>query len=458
MKVYLGIDLGTSYFKAALFNERGKLMGLGRRPVKKETGDGNLSELPVSVFWKTLNSCISEALQNAKIKADKIEAVSYSSQTNSFILLDKNNNPLTPLILWPDKRAENSMPKIRSLWNRSDFLEKTGLGIEPDNQFCIAKIDWVQKKQPELWKQVGSLLSISDYLTFNLTGRKVADISTHSLTGLLDVTLQEWWNDAINLFSLTTEILPELKPAGSFVGNITLNGAKLIGINSGTPYFLGALDHHCAATGSGVVQVNSICESTGTVLACVAYTKKYLPKQNCCTAPGLNASSYFQMAFNENGAHTLEWYQKKFAPEFTIPELLELAAKVNKNCDGLIALPAAYKFPGLDGFKNRKPLHQHGHFVKAILNSTSESLSKLIELLKGGDFPGDIISTGGGAQSTLWVKIKAARLKRKFYIPECNETACLGAAMIAAKGVTKLKNSDEITDNWIRFKKVINPD
>ena len=216
MKVFLGIDLGTSYFKAGLFNENGKLVGLGRRLVKKETGDGNLSELPVSVFLKTLNGCVAEALQNAKTSPDKIEAVSYSSQANSFILLDKNSNPLTPLILWPDKRAENLPQKIRLLWNRSDFLAKTGMGIEPDIQFSIAKIEWFQNKQPELWKQVGSVLSISDYLTFILTGQKCADVSTASLTGLLDVKLRKWWNDSLNLFSLSTEILPELKPIGSF--------------------------------------------------------------------------------------------------------------------------------------------------------------------------------------------------------------------------------------------------
>ena len=35
MGFFLGIDLGTSYFKAGLFDEKGNLKGMGRQVVKK---------------------------------------------------------------------------------------------------------------------------------------------------------------------------------------------------------------------------------------------------------------------------------------------------------------------------------------------------------------------------------------------------------------------------------------
>ena len=58
MDFFLGIDLGTSYFKAGIFDGNGNLKGLGRQLVKKETGDGSICELPVSVFWNTLQKCL----------------------------------------------------------------------------------------------------------------------------------------------------------------------------------------------------------------------------------------------------------------------------------------------------------------------------------------------------------------------------------------------------------------
>ncbi len=457
MSFFLGIDLGTSYFKAGVFDGKGNLRGLGRQVVNKETGEGTVCELPVAVFWRTLHTTIGEAVKNANIAPGEIRAVSYSSQANSFILLDSKDEPLTPLILWPDKRAEKNEFPLWNLTDNNEFLEKTGLGFSLNSQFAIAKISWIQNKQPKIWEQVNSILSISDYLTFKLTGQKISDVSTASMTGLLDVTKCRWWNSALKAFSIDAGSLFTPQRIGSSVGKLTKTGAQLIGLSSGTSYYLGGLDHHCAAIGSGITQNNTICESTGTVLSCVGYAHKYDPGMNYCTAPGLSIGQYFQMAFNDNGALSLEWYQRMFAPDLNISELLKMAEDVKKGCDGLAAKPCANKYQGLSGFENIKPFHQHGHFIRALLESTSESLSVLSKLLKKTDFSDGIISTGGGAQSTLWVKIKADKLSTDFYIPECSETACMGAAMIGAVGNGDFGSWNELAESWIRFKTIVRP-
>lgn len=58
------------------------------------------------------------------------------------------------------------------------------------------------------------------------------------------------------------------------------------------------------------------------------------------------------MNFNENGAVALEWYQKNYAPEYSIEELVDIAAKVDEGSDGLTALPCADNYPGLERFQN----------------------------------------------------------------------------------------------------------
>ena len=452
MGFYLGIDMGTSYFKAGVFDENGNLKGLGRQLVKKEMGDGSICELPVPAFWDTLRACIGVAVQKAGIISKQIKGISYSSQANSFILLDKNDKPLTPLILWSDRRAE--LPSTLKIFSdKKEFLKKTGLGIELNFGLAIAKINWFQKKQPEIWKQVRSVLTISDYLTFMLTSRKISDFSTASLTGLLDVVECRWWDKALEHFSLSADLLPVPQRTGNLVGCLTKSGAELSGLTPGISYFLGALDHHCAAIGSGIIQNENVSESTGTVLACVAYSRKYSPSNNCCVAPGIATDHYFRMAFDDNGALALEWYQKNFAPELSIPELLEKAKQVKKGSEGLVAKPCVYRHEGLTGFENIQPFHGDGHFVRAILESTANSLANLVIKLKGEGYSGGIVSTGGGAQSSLWIKIKADILNTSFYVPECSETACLGAAMIAAKGLLSSGSWDELK-SWVRLRKI----
>jgi len=451
MGYFLGIDLGTSYFKAGLFDADGSLKGLGRLPVNKETGKANSCELPVPVFLNTLYNCIGKAIKSAGISSREILALSYSSQANSFILLNGNDIPLTPLILWPDKRAKDTSLVEKVFGNDPELFRRTGLGSVPGREFSITKMNRLQKEEPRTWERLNSLLSISDYLSFLLTGNKFSDVSTASLSGLLDVTECNWISPYLESFSIDQESLPSLCRTGSLTGTLTKTGAELFGLCPGIACYAGALDHHCAAIGAGLPANNYISESTGTVLSCVSYTNFFHPVPMRFIAPGLTPGHYFQMAFNDNGAKSLEWYREKFAPELSIAGLLELAGRVEKGCGGLKAKSCVFQYEGKKGFENVKPGHTHGHFIRAILESVSVSLAGLVDSVKYPGVNNGVISTGGGAQSRLWTEIKAETLKTKFFLPECNETACLGAALIAAHGTKNFGDWNEIINKWVKF-------
>ena len=457
MEFYLGIDLGTSYFKAGIFDEHGNLAGLGRCFVDKQTDDGVVCELTIAGFWTTLQKCINQAIERSKINSNEIVAVSYSSQANSFVLLDKTDNPLTPLILWPDKRARQTSSTLLSLRENRDFLQKTGLGILPGTQSMTAKIIWIQENKSEIWKKVNRIASISDYLTFSLTGQKICDFSTSSMTGLFDVSEEKWWGEALELLNLNNKSLFSPKRTGSFVGTLIGKKAKQLGLSADTKFFLGGLDHHIVAVGAGLPNSNNVSESTGTVLASVNYQKGFCPREGINIAPGLKKGYYFQMAFNENGATALEWYQKKFSPELSITELLKMAEGVAPGSDGLKASPNVDKYESLSGFRNIAINHSHGHFVRAILESTGLSLRDLVKSLDIKDVSETLIASGGGAQSHLWIQIKADILNKTFIVPECSELACQGAALVGAIGVFQQKDKKEHYVKQTRYSQLMNP-
>ena len=105
MALLLGIDLGTSYLKAGVFEADGTLRGLGRMALGAMQPAPDRMEVAVADFWARLRTAVSEALAAAGVTAGELAGVSYSSQANSFVLLDDAGGPLTPLILWPDRRA-----------------------------------------------------------------------------------------------------------------------------------------------------------------------------------------------------------------------------------------------------------------------------------------------------------------------------------------------------------------
>jgi xylulokinase len=411
MALFLGIDLGTTYFKAALFDTTGRLRGLGRRFVQKQTAN-NICELAVEVFWSTMAECVAEAMTQAGTDCRAIVAMSYSSQANSFILLDKGNHPLTPLILWPDERAGATQPALSMFAAQPLWRERTGMGIPLSPNSCINKLWWLQ--QQAIWEEVASVCTISDYLTLVLTGQKAADASTASLLGLLDVQACNWWDDALQVAQLQDLDLSPVFRMGTPVGKCTRDGAARLGLHTTTHFSVGGLDHHMAAMGAGIYGTNNISESTGTVLAAVESTDQYKTQEQICIAPGLHDHHFFRMAFDANGAGALEQYQK------TQP--LSIAALLEK--------------PNPD--------------VIAILESTAASLATIVQKLNNN---GDIIPTGGGARSKLWVQIKADMLNRSFVIPACNEAACLGAAMMAAMGAGAINNIQD----WVHMKERIEP-
>ena len=457
MPLFLGIDLGTSYFKLALFDEGGRCRGLGRVPVETDTGDGSLCELAVDRFWASLRNALSESLQQAGADSAEIQGVAYSSQANSFLLLDEDHQPLTPLVLWPDMRASDVDPRVQALWERDDFLDVTGAGVVTAG-YAMAKLCWFQRHRPDLWARVRRVQTISDYLVSSLTGSQVGDGGTAGLLGLVDLRRCDWWDEALEALAIDRALLSALQFPGTLAGKITAQGAERLGLRPGTPMALGSLDHHVAAIGAGVGRFAQFSESTGTVLACLRCTDAFEPKRDCFMGSGVAGRDYYQLSCDHNGAGALEWYQQTHAPQLSIAELVGQAESVPIGSGGLVALPGANEHPDLEGFRHRTAQHGDGHFARAILESTAASLSGIVDALCPTGRPERIVATGGGARSDLWLQIKADLLGVEFVRPACREPACLGAAMLASVATGRFENFQQAGTAWTSIEGRFLPD
>jgi sugar (pentulose or hexulose) kinase len=453
MEYVLGIDLGTSYFKLGLFTRDGDMAGLGRVAVTKESGDGDRSEIPVDQFWNLLKQGLNEACSQAGISPEQIKALSYASQANSFLLLDGNKNPLTPVVLWCDDRAEN-MDGIEDLFFRSDFIEDTGMGLTCSHQFCAAKLLWFQRYQPDLWSRTAYIATVSDYFTYAMTDRFAGDTGTASLLGMLNIRTRTWRFDIVDLEGKQrpTPFLP-----GTVIGNVTGKMCDLVDLPRGIPFVLGSLDHHMAGVGAGLGTIADMSESTGTVLACINLINAWTPRNLVCTGTGIKENHYFQLAFDDNGAAPLEWYQHHQAPELSIPELERLAENVDIGSDGIFVQPAAHQYAGLNGFYGVEQHHGHGHFARAIMESTAFSLRELTKQLFVDYLPGKIVATGGGARSDLWLQIKSDLLNADIIRTKEEEPACMGAAMLAALGAAWYPELADISNQWIEIENRFTP-
>ena len=85
-------------------------------------------------------------------------------------------------------------------------------------------------------------------------------------------------------------------------------------------------------------------------------------------------------------------------------------------------------------------------------------MSRLVNGLEEAKKIKAVIPSGGGAQSRLWLQIKANMLGKTFLLLDLGELACKGAAMLCALGMSDTKKTNETVEKQIRIVEEIYPE
>ena len=158
MTKILSIDLGTTYFKVSLFDRNGRLCDLCRIAPPIVAARAGYAELPADAFCEAILQGITELRGRSSCGLTDVEAVTFATQTNSFVLLDAEERPLTPLILWPDRRAAYLEAEARRRCDVPGFSTMAGFP-RMDFQCMPAKLLWLRNQSPEIRKRAEQVVS-----------------------------------------------------------------------------------------------------------------------------------------------------------------------------------------------------------------------------------------------------------------------------------------------------------
>jgi glycerol kinase len=213
----LAIDQGTSGTKAIVVDAAGAVLSIAEEPLYPRYLDGGGVEQDPQALLDSVLTAGRRAVAEAGLP---LTAVALANQGETVLAWDRSTGePLTPAIVWQDRRAETVCAARADAADRVAAL--TGLVLDP--YFSAPKMRWIRD---ELTGD-GVVTTTDTWLVHRLCGAFVTDASTASRSLLLDLDTARWSDDLIHLFGLGSEPLPEIVASDAVVGTTTLFGGDV---------------------------------------------------------------------------------------------------------------------------------------------------------------------------------------------------------------------------------------
>lgn len=435
LSFFIGMDIGTTGIKAVVTDDSGKIIEIFSRQLDIESQKhGWMEQNPEKWFEKTV-----EILAEIHSKYET-EAMSFSGQMHSLVIVDGDGDIIRNAILWCDQRTSTQCKYITDiLGGEKEVILRIGNPILEG--FTLPKIIWLMENEPENYLRIKKIMLPKDYIIYRLTGSWCTDHSDASGTACYGVDKRDWDYEMLERLNLKSEIFPEIKDAGTLVGKIDGKVAAKYGLPR-IKIYMGGADNAVSAYGSGVVSEGDCMVSigtSGTVLAVGESSPDLSGRIHYFNHVKRNTS--YLMGVMLSAAHSLNWFKGKMGNDTEWIEIEnEVGKRLGKN-SGMLFLPylngerTPHRDPNAKGvlFGISSSSDEYDVF-KAVMEGVVFGLRDSFELIKNRIKIKNVKVVGGGSKNTVWMKMLADNLKTILEIPEIDEGGAYGAALLAING------------------------
>ena len=178
MTLLIGLDLGTTGCKAAVYDQTGCLLGESYLEYGLITVSATEIEQDPAAWWDLSRHAIKGAIAATGLDGRLVKGIAVSSQGISFVCVDGAGEPLGNAINWLDARAAAECDQILAKFDAAALFALTGKRASP--AYTLPKLLWLRGRRPDTWAATRKILMGHDYLVYRLCGEAVTD---HSMAG-----------------------------------------------------------------------------------------------------------------------------------------------------------------------------------------------------------------------------------------------------------------------------------
>ena len=475
MKPYLlGIDLGTSSCKVAVFDMDGQLQASANGEYPVYYPHQGWAEQDPDEWWQGICKALNAIWAEGKVKPEQIACVGVDGQSWSAIAVDRAGRRLANTPIWMDFRAQDICDEINRRVGREKIFELAGNAMLPS--YTTPKVLWYQKELPGVYEQTDKILQSNGYIVYRLTGEMTQDICQGYGWHCFDMRKGVWDLDMARELGIPESFLPPISNCDQIVGKVSTEASQLSGLLEGTPVVAGGLDAACGTLGAGVLYEGDTQEQGGQAGGMSICLEHYQADPRLIMSFHVVPGKWLIQGGTVGGGSVMRWFEKEFADyersvapvtgQSSLNALNDLARQVPPGCEGLVFLPymsgertpiwdpdAKGVFYGLSFSKTK------GHMTRACMEGVAYALRHNLDVAKEAGAGAKVLrAVGGSANSLLWTQIKADVTGLPIDVPYSDGATTLGAAILAGIGCGVYRSYEEAVARTVRTTRHHDPD
>jgi len=485
----LAYDFGTTGVKTCLFEIDAslKMVASEYESYGLYILDNGGAEQSTEEWWDAMCKTTKRLLEKSGIKPEQIDGISFCSQMQGIVLVDKDGNALRRSMSYMDQRAFEEIKEclghglkigganIRKLLKSLIITKAAPTSVKDP----LWKYKWVKKNEPEIYSKIHKWLDVKEYLICRCTGEFVMTKDSAFATFLYDTREGKWgWNKSLcKMYGVDIKHLPKVIDCVDRAGELSEKAAEELGLAAGIPVYGGGGDATLIGVGAGCTEAGDTHIYCGTSGWVGTILKDQIVDVNAKIASiiGFETGKYIYFAEMETAGKCLEWVKDHLVLDeigvyLTKTHVTESKEKVYESLYDYMSETISDIAPGAGGViftpwlhGNRCPFEDPNaagmffnisletgktQLIRAVLEGICYHLRWMLEAQdKRIETSKTIRFVGGGALSKVTCQILADITGRTIEtIGSSKDVGAVGAAMVAAVGSAKLDSMSAVKE------------